>query len=285
MTVQQKGRTVVRDLVQLRVHPALEEIGYCGFLPELGEAARSGDQVSTEEPIFVTHTGLILAGFGRWRLAVSRQIPQIECVEYSLTDEDALQFMLRLQKRHTGWNPFVRIRLALRLEGTLQQRALTNMQIGGKYKGLANLPEAQRVDVRQEIAKIAGVGASGRNVSSVKKILQTAHPRLISALQDGTLTINRALHFCKLDMDHQVAEFVRLGEDRATMNVIRQSLGRLKKQSNLPDAAGALEALQRMEAVQPGSVIVRVGRLTRTVVLVGQDLLTSPLSQRELKLK
>ncbi len=229
---QTDGRTVVRTVEQLRVHPALEEIGYCAFLPELVEAARSQSQVSTEEPIFVTDTGLILAGFGRWRLAVSGQVPQIECVEYSLTNEDALQFMLSLQNRRTGWNPFVRIRLALKLEGVLEQRALTNMQIGGKYKGSANLPEAQRIDVRQEVAKIAGVGASGRNVSNVKKILQTEHPRLISALQSGTLTINRALHFCKLDMDQQVAELVRHSEDCATRKVIRQSLGRLKKQSN-----------------------------------------------------
>lgn len=285
MTVQQNGRTVVRALERLRVHPALEEIGYSAFLPELGEAARSQNQVSTEEPIFVTDSGLILAGFGRWRLAVSRQVPHIECVEYSFTDEDALQFMLSLQKRRTGWNPFVRIRLALKLEGALQERALTNMQIGGRYKGSANLPEARRIDVRQEIAKIAGVGASGRNVSNVKNILQTAHPRLISALQDGALTINRALHFSKLDKDLQLAEFVRHSEDRATRKVIRQSLGSLKRQRNLPDAVAALEALQRMETVQPGSVMVRAARLPRTVVLVGQDLLASSQSQRELKLK
>ena len=69
---------------------------------------------------------------------------------------------------------------------------------------MANLPEAQHVDVRREIARFAGVGASGRNVSNVKKILQTAHPRLICALQDGTLTINRALQFCKLAKDPAV---------------------------------------------------------------------------------
>ena len=40
---------------------------------------------------------------------------------------------------------------------------------GRNALGSANLPEAQRIDVRQEIAKIAGVGVSGRNVSNVKK--------------------------------------------------------------------------------------------------------------------
>ena len=67
--------------------------------------------------------------------------------------------------------------------------------------------------------------------------------------------------------------------------MIRQSLGRLKKKTKLPDAVAALEALQRMAAVQPGSVMVLAARLPRTVVLVGLDLLASLQSQGELKLK
>jgi len=70
------------------------------------------------------------------------------------------------------------------------------MRAGGKYKGSATLPDLERVDVRQQIATIAGVGA--RNVSNVKTILQVAHPRLIEALTDGTLTINGAMRLCKL---------------------------------------------------------------------------------------
>ena len=48
------------------------------------------------------------------------------------------------------------------------------MRAGGKYKGLANLPEAQHIDVRQEIARAAGVGA--RNVSNVKTITRDCAP-------------------------------------------------------------------------------------------------------------
>lgn len=286
MSVHQGSRTIVRALEELHIHPALEEIGFCAFLPELSEAARSGDHTSTEEPIFVTQTGVILAGFGRWRLAVSQQVASIECVQYSLTDEDALQFMLNLQKRRAGWNPFIRIRLALKLEGTLQQRALTNMRIGGKYKGSANLPEAQRIDVRQEIARVAGLGASGRNVSNVKKILHTAHPRLIASLQEGTLTINRALHFCKLPKVQQLAEFVRYSEERATRKVIRHSLRGLKKKEIMPGTVVALEALQRMEAEHPRSVVIRLAPVPRPVILVTHDQLADlRLCHGELELK
>ncbi len=65
------------------------------------------------------------------------------------------------------------------------------MRAGGKYKGWANLPDLQRIEVRQEVANAAAVGA--RNVTSVKALLKLAHPRLIEALRDGTLTINRAI--------------------------------------------------------------------------------------------
>jgi hypothetical protein len=65
------------------------------------------------------------------------------------------------------------------------------MSAGGKCKGSANLPEAQRIDVREEIAGIAAV--CPRNVSNVRTILAVAHPRLKEALQNGTLKINRAI--------------------------------------------------------------------------------------------
>ena len=61
------------------------------------------------------------------------------------------------------------------------------MRAAGKYKGWANLPDVRRIDVRQEIANTAAVGA--RNVSNVKTIIEIAHPRLIEALQCGTLTM------------------------------------------------------------------------------------------------
>jgi hypothetical protein len=195
------GRTVVRSLQELRIHPVLEEIGFCAVLPELQEVLRCQDTMMPEQPILVTQNGVILAGFGRWRMAVSRQLPSIECLEYTLTDDDALQFMLSLQKRGNRWNAFIRIRLALRLEETLQQRAVTNMQMGGRYKGSATLPKAAQIDVREQIAAIAGAG--GRNVSKVKEILDKGHPRILGELAYGSISINRAHLLCGLPRSTQ----------------------------------------------------------------------------------
>jgi hypothetical protein len=276
-----EGHPVVRIPEQLRLHSALEELDWTGGIDEFNDAARLRNQ-SAPGPILVTTNGTILAGFGRWRLMVFEGRHEIHCIEYSLSEEESLQFIISHHQPRRGWNAFIRIRLALKLEPYFQQRALDNMRAGGKYKGLANLPEAQQIDVRQEIARVAGVGA--RNVSNVRTILQTAHPRLIEALRDGTLTINRAIQFCKLPWAEQLEQFIRYSEERATNKVIRRSIARPKEENISPDVVTVLNALQQREGRQPGSVEVRVGRQQRTVVLIGQDLLTGPHSERELKL-
>lgn len=281
---RREGHPVTRFPEQLHLHPALDAVGWNYQISEFNDAVQFSDQFA-QEPILITSEGTILAGFARWRMAAFHGKRELHCMEYVLGPDEALLFLLTYHQPRAGWNAFMRIRLALTLEPYFQQKALANMRDGGKFKGLANLPDVHRTEVRQEIAKVAGVGARGRNVSNVKNILQTAHTRLISALQDGSLTINRALEFCKLPRSRQLAEFIRYSEDRAMMKVVRQSLRGFKKKNSLLDALSTLEALQRIEALQPDSVMIQTARLSRTVILVGQDLLSSPHFQGKLKLQ
>jgi hypothetical protein len=268
---------VVRCPKQLRLHRALEELGWTNPIDEFNDAARLKGQ-SIPEPILITTNGTVLAGFGRWRLALFELRDKIPCIEYPLSEDESLEFILSHHQTRCGWNAFVRIRLALTLEPNLQQRALDNMRAGGKYKGWANLPEAQHIDVRQEIARAAGVGA--RNVSNVRTILLTAHLRLIEALRDNTLTINRAIQFCKVPRAEQLEQFIRYSEERATNKVIRRSIPKPKEERAGLDVVALLDALQHQEARRPGSVAVRVGRHKRTVVLIGQDLIDGPHLKR-----
>jgi hypothetical protein len=272
-----EGRPVVRSPEQLRLHRALEELGWTGVIDELNDAARLTNPPVTE-PILITPNGTILVGFGHWRLAMFERRPEIRCIEYPLSEDESLQFILTHHQTRCGWNAFVRIRLALTQEPNFQQRALDNMRAGGKYKGWANLPEAQHIDVRNEIARAAGVGA--RNVTNVKTLLKIAHPRLIEALRDGTLTINRAIQFCKLPRAEQLEQFICYSEKRATNKVIRRSIARPKEEKTGPHAVTVLNALQQQEVRQPGSVVVRVGRHQRTVILVGRDLYPNQILKR-----
>src|SRR5208282_362747 len=243
------GRPVVRSPEQLRLHRALEELGWTGAIDEFNDAARLKEQ-SVPEPILITTNGTILAGFGRWRSVLFDDRHEINCIEYPLGDDEALQFTIRHHQPQRGWNAFTRIRLALTLEPHFQRRALDNMRAGGKYKGLANLPDVQRIDVRKLIAGVAGVGA--RNVSNVKAVIETAHPRLIEALGGGTLTINRAIQFCKLPRAEQLEQFIRYSEERATNKVIRRTIARPKKEKASLDVVAVLDALRRREVCEPG---------------------------------
>jgi hypothetical protein len=277
-----EGRPTVRSPLQLRLHRALEEVGWTGVIDEFNEAAMLSHP-SVTDPILITTNGTILSGFGRWRSAVFDGRFEINCIEYPLSEDESLQFILTDHQTQRGWNDFVRIRLALTLEPNLQQRALDNMRTGGKLKGLANLPEAQHIDIRKEIARAAGV--SDRNVCNVRRILKLAHPRLIEALRNGTLSINRAIQFCELPRAAQLEQFIRYSEERATNRVIRRSVPQPKEKKANVDVLAVLDALQCQEVRQPGSVAVRVGRHKRTVVLLGQDYVAGPHAQKEMKLR
>jgi hypothetical protein len=265
----------------LHLHPALEEVGWVGLVDELNDASGSAIH-PIHDPILIATDGTVLAGFGRWRLAVFEQVPEIYCIEHPLSADNSLAFILTHHQTQRGWNAFVRIRLALTLKSSLQQGALDNMRFGGKYKGLAHLPEAQHVDVRQQVADMAGV--CPRNVGNVETILEIAHSTLIDALGNGTLKINRAMQLCELPRPEQLVEFIRYSEERATNRVIRRSIPQPKEKKASLDVIAVLDAIRCQEMRQPGSVAVRIGRHKRTVVLVGQDYVAGPHSQKALKL-
>jgi hypothetical protein len=214
---------------------------------------------------------------------VFEQVPEIYCIEQTLSADDSLAFILSHHQTQRGWNAFVRIRLALTLKPSLQQAALNNMRFGGKYKGLANLPEAQHIDVRKQVADMAGV--CPRNVANVETILKIAHPTLIEALGSGTLKINGAMQLCKAPHAEQLMEFMRYSEERAISKVIRRSLVQPQESDISIDPGTVLKALHSREELRSGSFLVRIVRHKRTVILVGQDLLSEINSQKEMQLK
>jgi hypothetical protein len=274
-----QAHPVVRSPRELRLHKALDELGSTNVTSEFNDVLQLTTS-SLTEPILITKNGTILAGIGLWRSAIFNGTHKLNCIEYPLTDDEALQFMLTHHQTRRGWNAFVRICLALKLKGYFQARAVENMRAGGRYKGAANLPEAQHIEVREEIAETANVCA--RYVSYVSQILQSSHPRMIGALQDGAVSINWALQCCKLPKTEQLDRIVRYTEERATNRVIRRFIPRPKEEKTNLDVDAILDLLRQREAGHPGSVAVRVGRHKRTVVLVGQDLLARLPSQREL---
>jgi len=130
--------------------------------------------------------------------------------------------------------------LALELEPWFKQRARHNQQIGGLSKGLSNLTEADRLDVRSEIASAAGVSTG--NVSKVKQLASTAHPDVLEALRSGEVSIHQASVW--LRKPERQLEAFRTFRDLRGINGTIQSL--LRGHRNSP-GDGQLD-LQRIAA-------------------------------------
>lgn len=271
---RKEGVLVSRPPEQLQRHRVLDEIGWTD-LEEINEAARRKLE-SVRKPILITKHGTILSGLGSWHLALFEGRQQVICVQYDIDELEALQFILAIHRTAKRWNSFISIRIALKLEPYFQQKAVENMKAGGRYKGSTNLSKADRIEVRQEVANIAGSGVG--NVDKVKTILQSAHPNVIQALQDGALRIHRAWTWCRLPKSQQKEVFAKYDEDQTRRKILREFKGVRPKPRF--DSARALEALLSFEAGHPCQIEFRISPGRNTVVLLGQDLINEKLKHR-----
>jgi hypothetical protein len=263
-----QGSPVRRPLGKLRWHPVFLRLSLVGTLINYAVHGRK-PQGSVPEPILITSTGIVISGVRQWHTAVSEGRSALDCIEYQLNDDEALQLILTLQQSRGTWNSFTRIQLALQQEPCLQAKAHANQVAGGKDKGLANVPEAKQIDVRQEIAYLAG--ACPRNISKVKTILRKAHVRLIEACQTGIVTIHRALQLCRLPMAEQIEQFSRYLNERSSGKTTRQAINVLRTEKMAPEPGVLLRALLRRETQKPGSIVIKAGTRKQTLILVGQD--------------
>lgn len=268
------GHQAVRSPGALHLHPAFNDLNLSGWLIN---SELQGKPQDVHEPILITRGGIILGGFAEWHTAVCAGQPEIDCTEFALNDDEALQLILTLHRPRTAWNDFTRTELALEQEPCFQSKALANQIAGGKHKGLADLPKAQHIDVREKIADLAGV--SSRTVGNVKRILKKAHPSVVEALHNGTITINAALDVCKFDRTLQVEELARFLMKRSNNKTYREYIDKLPAEQLGADLSAFLAKLQQFEATKPGSVEVRSGTGKKTIIIIGRDHLNTLAEQ------
>ncbi|HET9281749.1 MAG TPA: hypothetical protein VFR24_07285 [Candidatus Angelobacter sp.] len=256
----------VRSPEVLRLHPTFNDLNLSGWLIN---SELQGKQQNVHEPILITRAGIILGGFAEWHGAVCAGQPEIDCTEFALNDDEALQLILTLHRPRVAWNDFTRTELALEQEFYFQSKALANQIAGGRHKGLANLPKAQHIDVREKIADLARV--SSRTVGNVKTILKKAHPSVVEALHNGTITINAALEICKFDTTRQVEELARFLMKRSNNKTYSEYVDKLQVEQLVADLSAFFAKLQQFETTTPGSVEVRSGTGKKTVIIVGKN--------------
>ena len=215
-----EGRLVHRAPEQLRPHPVYLDVG--GPVTTGKTPHDPTDPTPVIAPLLTTRDGLILDGHTRWLLAVREGQPSVVCIEYDLTDEQALLFMLD-QHRHAEWlNAFCRIVMALALEPHWRARARERQRQGGTGKLSSTLTKADAIDVRAEIARAAGVGAG--NVTKVKQLLKTATPAVRDALRRGEISIHRAWQGHQLESNRQNEQLDQYRSCRGLHHTIRHLL-------------------------------------------------------------
>jgi hypothetical protein len=96
-----RGHQATRFPGSLRLHPAFNDLNLSGWLIN---SELQGKPQSIHEPILIAKSDILIAGFAEWHAAVCAGQLEIDCVEFALNDDEALQLILTLQRPRAAWN-------------------------------------------------------------------------------------------------------------------------------------------------------------------------------------
>jgi len=281
--LQAPGRQVTRRVEELRPHPSFARHRLNVPVTALSVAAAQAE-LGLREPIAITQDNVILKGYAHWQLAVFQGREKVPCIEYTLSEEEALHCLLQSHCRSHTLNDFARIVLALDLEPLLQQKARSNQRTGGQGKGSSTLAEAARLDVRSQIAVAAAV--SSGNVTKVKQVLPLAHPDVLEALRLGELSIHRAWQWRSLPPEQQAQRLFQHQGAKGVRKTIRQLVSRHRPHDARPVLAlpELVRGLQAVDCGRSRKIEVAVVDAPGFGVLVTKELFEAIDSQKDLPL-
>jgi len=224
----------------------------------------------------ITRDRTILDGYARLALARLHGRVTLPCIEYELTEAEALHWLLQMHLRSNGLNAFSRILLAVELEPWFKERARSNQRAGGQNKGSSKLTEAERLDVRSKIAAAAGVSVG--NVSKVRQLTMTAQPELLQALRSGEIRIHRAWQWSKAaSPDLQIDALRSHRANKGVNKAIRDLISR-QETTNMPTAPDLASLVRSLSALKPdecGSINVSVIPVVGQAIFVTEELIQS----------
>ena len=249
---------------------------------KLSALAERGD-LAFQEPLVITQDGTIIDGHARWELARLQGRQTLRCIEYELSGAEALHWLLQRHRRSNGLNAFVRILLALELEPWFKEKARSNLRAGGQNQGLSKLAEAERLNVRSEVA--AAAGARLTNVGKVKKLIMTAAPEILQALLSGEISIHRAWLWSKASREEQ-REALRLYQsERGVKKKIRFLISRhrSKRLPTVPDLdlGNLVRRLSALASTKLGPVGVALLKAPGRTVFLTEELFRALGLQKE----
>ncbi len=276
------SRLVICHPDEIRPHPMYIRHHIAVHARQLSAIAELGD-LAFRKPLSITREKIILDGLARWTLARQRHMPTLACIEYQMSEAEAIQYILQEHRRLSGLNNFIRICLALELEPDLKEKARARQQ-NGRNQGSPNLTEGERLDVRKEIARVAGVSVG--NVTKVKQLMTAAHPDIIQALREKELSIHRAWSWSKLSPEEQREKLFQNRSERGIARTIHDLVS-AHVRKNSPVVTQSVDLTQFASALQSGklgSVTVVSINVPGKAIFVTDELVRTLDAQRELAL-
>ena len=275
------GQLTTRRVDQLHPHPVCVRYGLAVPASQLSALADLGD-LAFREPLVITPAGTILDGRARWELARLQGRVSLSCLQYQLTEAESLHWLIQRHRRSNGLNDFIRILLALELEPWFREKALAHQRSGGHAKGSSILTEAERLDVRKEIARIAVVSAG--NVTKVKQLIPTANPDVINALRNTEISIHRAWSWRRMSPSEQTQKLLERQSTKHLRRTIRQMVSQHRsRKSSIPvDVNDLIDLVSAIRSGKFGAVEVVPVKGAANIVFVGEGLLRAHKTQKEL---
>jgi hypothetical protein len=276
------NRLTLKVLVARKGHPSLERYGIAPATAEHNRIAQQ-DDATFQEAVEITTTGTILDGYAQWKKALDAHCSQILCIEYSLTDEQAIEWLLRRHRRRNGWNKYCRTVVVLELENKFRQE-VANQRAGGQKKGpLSDLTKGEETHVRSKLAKLAHVCEA--YIDYVKQLRKEAHPSILQALERGEISI----HWAWTLLTFSKSEQSEILENRRTAKAVRVAYPRPRKPKTISiDPSRMLQVWQVLAAGDARNIQCTVvsidGKKVEIRMQINEELFTGMQSQGELNL-
>jgi hypothetical protein len=276
-------RLVTRSPLELHPHPSWVKHNLGLSVARLSAIAANWNP-SKLDPVSVTRDGTILKGHEVCELARRMGLERVSCLEYDLDEAEALFWIIQHSHQDQELNPFHRIVLALDYEPSFRERARQNQRLGGQSKGSTTLSEAQAIDCRREIAKLAGV--SEGTLAKVRRLLQAGRPELLEALREGEVSIHCASVWLR-NPEKQLDQLTLYRSMCGITSTIDSLIHRHRVAH--PAGTGQLDiqrigtALAAMDTERKTSVLVGSIQTTGKVILLSNELLQALESQGELQ--
>ena len=201
-----------------------------------------------------------------------------------MDEAEALLWIIQHSHQDRELNSYQRVVLALDYEPSFRHRATENQRLGGQFKGLTTLSEAQAINCRREIAALAGV--SEGTLAKVRRLLDAGSPELLEALREEEVSIDCAFRWLR----HPETQLDQLTLYRS-MSGITRTIDSLLRRHRVAHAAGTGQhdiqrigsALAAMDTERSISVLVGAIQTSGKVILLSNELLQALESQGELQ--